>query len=115
MSQSTGTARAIEFNLASLKWEFVKEGVVKTDLGGELPEVLVMTMSNEEFKKIHGKKKAAMHYLDAQNIFKRKLVNLVFSEVTKHAKGIFWVVIAAHSGKSTASLVAWQVRGKDKD
>jgi hypothetical protein len=115
MKQSIGTATALKIDLASLKWHLLKPNVTKTDLGGQLPEVLIMTMSNEEFEKIRGDKKVAMDHLDDQKIFKRKLIDLVLADVTQNDHGAFWLVIVAHSGKSTGCITAWQVPKRDKD
>lgn len=101
-------------NLASLKWQLLKPDVTKTDLGGDLPEVAILTMSNEQFEKIRGPKKAAMDYLDDRHILKRKLIDLVFSDVTPSADGLGWVVVLSHSGKSTGCILAWQLPRESK-
>ncbi|HXY24182.1 MAG TPA: hypothetical protein VEI73_05995 [Candidatus Acidoferrum sp.] len=112
MKQSMGAAVATKIDLGSLKWHLLKANVAKTDLGGELPEVAIMTMSNEQFEKIRGEKKAAMEYLDAQKILKRKLIDLVFGDVTENRDGGTWIVILGHTGKSTGCVIAWQVPNK---
>ena len=95
--------------LASLKWQMLKEGVSKTDMGKGLPEVLIQTVSNHEFEKIHASEDAAMDYLEGQHIFKRKLIKVVFCAVTPTDDGDGWILITTHTPHSTASIVAWQI------
>lgn len=97
-------------DLASLKWHLLQPNVTKTDLGGELPEVVVMTLSNQQFQTINGNKNAALTYLINQKIFKKKLLNVVFCGVRASADGMGqWILILPHTYQSTAFIVAWQI------
>ncbi len=95
-------------DLGSLKWQVLKEGASKTDLGSGLPEVAILKVSNEQFKKIHASKAAALKYLDDQHIFKRKLIKVVFCQVTPNESD-GWILLISHTPQSTACIVAWQI------
>jgi hypothetical protein len=98
----------VKVDLGSLKWQMLKEGASKTDLGPGLPEVAILKVSNEEFEKIHASKAAALKFLDNQHIFKRKLIKVVFCVVTRnHSDG--WLLIIPHTPDSTACIIAWQI------
>jgi hypothetical protein len=101
--------QAAKINLTSLEWRLLKPSVSKTDLGGDLPEVAILTLSNEEFEKIHASEIAAKKYLDDQKILKRKLIHAIFPDVTPREDGGGWILIVAHTGKSTGCIVAWQL------
>ena len=102
-------------DLKSLQWQLLQPNVTKTDLGGQLPEVAILTLSNEQFRKIYASKDAAKDYLDSQHIFKRKLVDVVFCDVTASDDGGLWVIIIPHTLHSTASIVAWQIPQKGQE
>jgi len=102
-------------DLASLKWQMLKEGVTKTDMGEGLPEVAILIVSNDQFKKIRASKKAAKEYLDSQHIFKRKLIKVVFCDVTPSDDGDGWILLLPHTPHSTASISAWQIPKEMKD
>jgi hypothetical protein len=99
----------VKVNLKSLKWHMLKEGVSKTDMGEGLPEVAILIVSNDQFEKIHASKKAAKDYLDSQHIFKRKLIKVVFCDVTPSDDGDGWILLLPHTPHSTASISAWQI------
>ena len=90
-------------------WQTLSEHQWKTDLGGELPEVLILKMSNDEFEKFHASKKAAKAYIDGTHFLKRKLINVVFCDIVKHKGDEEWFVIVIHTTHSTATVVAWQI------
>ncbi len=97
-------------NLASLQWHLLQSNVTKTDLGGDLPEVVVMTLSNQQFQAINGNTNAALKYLIDQKSFKKKLLNVVFCGATASADGMGqWILIIPHTFQSTAYIVAWQI------
>ncbi len=100
--------------LASVEWHLLKPGVTKTDLGGKLPEVAILILSNEQFEKIHASKKAALEYLQSQHIFKRKLIAVVFCGVRANKEGGDWILIIPHTYQSTAFIVAWQTSKETK-
>lgn len=96
-------------SLASLKWKMLSAGAYKTDLGDGLPEVAILKLSDDQFAQIYASKEAAMAYLDNQQIFKRKLIEVVFCDVTPNKGGGTWILIIPHTLHSTASIVAWQL------
>jgi hypothetical protein len=115
LPREQGFAREeVKFDLGSLKWEMTKGGVPKTDLGPGLPEVAILNVSNDLFEKIHASKAAALKYLEDQHIFKRKLIKIVFCDVTPNDDGDGWILIIPHTPLSTASIVAWQIPKKMK-
>ncbi|HKV27419.1 MAG TPA: hypothetical protein VJN90_03990 [Candidatus Acidoferrales bacterium] len=81
----------------------------KTDLGGDRPEVVVLALSNEQFKKFHASTAAAKKFIDNGHFFKRKLIRVVFVNHAPNDNGTSWLLIISHSLQSTAAVVAWQV------
>jgi hypothetical protein len=102
-------------DLASLKWQMLKEGVTKTDMGEGLPEVAILIVSNDQFKKIHASEHAAMKYLEDQHIFKRKLIKVRFCDVKASDDGERWILLMPHTPHSTASIIAWQIQKEMKE
>ncbi len=90
-------------------WQTLSEGVWKTDLGADRPEVVILKMSNEEFEKFHASKKAARAYIDDHHFLKRKLLKVVFIDVVYAKNGQGWWVCVPHSTHSTAGILAWQI------
>ncbi len=102
--------------LESLKWNLLKPNIAKTDLGGNLPEVVILRVSNEEFEKIHASKIAAKKYFDGQHIFRKKLIRVVFCSVwpQPHDPGGDWIVATTHTVYSTACISAVQLSKETK-
>lgn len=90
------------------RWRKRAKGVWKTDLGGRRPEVLILVLSNEEFRKFHASTKAAMLYIDRRHFLKRKLIKVVFANHAPNGKGGDWIVIIGHTDYSTAAVLAYQ-------
>lgn len=101
--------------LPSLEWKMLSEGASKTDLGPGLPEVAILKVSNDQFKKIHASNDAAMDYLESQHIFKRKLIKVFFCRVTPNDDGDGWILMISHTPQSTALIVAWEIPHKMKE
>jgi len=93
----------------ALAWKTLSPHAWKTDLGGELPEVLILRMSNKEFEKFHASEEAAKKFIDSLHFLKRKLINVVFCDVVPHKGGEEWYVVISHTTHSTAAVIAWQV------
>ncbi len=89
-------------------WKRKRGGAWYTDLGGKLPDMAVLCMTNAEFKKFRASRKAAMNYIDRRHILKRKLINLVFGSIVRNKTDHGWVVMMAHTLHSTAVITAWQ-------
>lgn len=102
--------------LESLKWALLKPDIIKTDMGGTLPEIVILRLSNEEFEKIHASKIAAKKYFDRQHIFRRKLIRVVFCSVwpQPHDPGGDWIVATMHTVYSTACISAVQLAKETK-
>jgi len=97
-------------DLAKLQWHLLQPNATKTDLGGNLPEVAIVTLSNDQFQLINGKESAAMKYFEEQKIFKRNLYHVKFCDVTASRDGTGpWILTVSHTYLSTAYVVAWQV------
>ncbi len=103
---------AMPISLTSLQWHLLQPNVTKTDLGGILPEVIILTLSNEQFEKIHASTAAAKEYLNDQKIFKKPLLKVIFCNVKSNAGGAQWILIIPHTYQSTGCIVAWQVPKK---
>lgn len=113
VKEKTLADQAVQINLAGLQWHLLQPTATKTDLGGDLPEVAILTLSNDDFMKINGNRDVAMKYLIDQGIFKKKLLNVVFCGVTPSNDGSGqWILIIPHTYQSTAYIVAWQVPQK---
>lgn len=98
-------------DFSALKWQVLSPTAAKTDLGGKLPEVVILKVSNEQFMRIYpNKEEVAKAYLDGLKVFKRPLIKVVFCDVypTRTSKAD-WLVISPHTTHSTASITAWQL------
>lgn len=96
---------------SALVWKTLSERAWKTDMGGDLPEVLILKMSNAEFKIFSASEKAAKEILDKLLFLKKKLINVVFCDIVpqpdpKCTKE--WILVVSHTTHSTAGVVAWQ-------
>jgi hypothetical protein len=91
------------------QWQKLSEDVWKTDLGAEWPEVVILQMSQDDFKDFHSSTAAAMDYIDKRGYLKQKLIEIVFGEVVPQKNdGGVWTIIVVHTLKSTAVVIAWQ-------
>jgi hypothetical protein len=92
------------------QWLMMAKNAYKTDLGDALPEVVILTMSAEAFKKFSKSKRSAMEYIDGLHILKQKLIDLVFADVwPAEPTGGEWILIISHTTHSTATVVAWEL------
>lgn len=92
-----------------LAWKEFSKNCWKTDLGGDLPEVIILHMADHEFQEFRKSEAEAKAFLDHHGYFKRKLINLVFADVVPCTDGRWWWVIVSHTTHSTAVVVAFQV------
>lgn len=60
-------------------WQTLSRDAWKTDLGDDLPGVLVLELSNEDYKEFQTSEAAAMKYLDDRKYMKRELIKVVFA------------------------------------
>ncbi|HEV2205160.1 MAG TPA: hypothetical protein VGR36_01390 [Candidatus Acidoferrales bacterium] len=90
------------------RWRKLAKNVWKTDLGRDLPEVVVLRMSDEEFKEFHSSVRVAKNFLDKRKYLKRKLIKLVFTSVKRNTKCGEWTLIVVHTLQSTGFVTAWQ-------
>jgi hypothetical protein len=89
-------------------WKTLSASRWKTDLGGDLPEIVILVMTNDEFEKFRKSKRAAMKFVDDEKLLKRKLINLIFADVMGTKGGECWIVVLTHTTHSTAVIIAWQ-------
>ncbi|HEV2617606.1 MAG TPA: hypothetical protein VGU63_13455 [Candidatus Acidoferrales bacterium] len=89
-------------------WRKLSASAWKTDLGGRRPEVVVLALSNEEYRKFHASTTAAKRFIDRAHFFKRKLIKVVFVNHASSDDDSSWLLIISHSLQSTAAVVAWQ-------
>lgn len=94
---------------AKLGWKQLTPRRWKTDLGGKFPEIVILVMTNTEFKQFHSSTNAAMKFLDKSGLLKRKLIALVFVDVVDNPGGKDWIVIVSHTTHSTAGVLAWHI------
>jgi hypothetical protein len=91
------------------KWRKMAAAVWKTDLGEDLPEVAILRMSDEEFRKFHSSARYAKAYIDKHHYLKRKLIKFRFVSVTWQRKhGGHWSLLLVHTPLSTGTVIAWQ-------
>lgn len=90
-------------------WKEFSKNCWKTDLGGDLPEVIILHMADKEFQEFRKSEAEAKAFLDNHGYFKRKLINLIFCDVVPCPNGVAWWVIVIHTLHSTAVIVAFQV------
>ncbi|HTU36225.1 MAG TPA: hypothetical protein VMF66_20670 [Candidatus Acidoferrum sp.] len=91
------------------KWRKLAKGVWKTDLGKELPEILVLRMTDAEFRKFRSSVRFAQTYIDKRKYLKRKLIKFVFTSVVgERGSRNAWSLILVHTTLSTGRVIAWQ-------
>jgi hypothetical protein len=89
------------------KWRKLASGAWKTDLGDDLPEVAILRMSDEEFRKFSSSARFAKSYIDRKRYLKRKLIKFAFVSVPRRRRGCIWTVMLTHTPESTGKVVAW--------
>jgi hypothetical protein len=95
--------------VAPVEWRQLASDVWKTDLGEGFPEVAILRMSDEEFRKFHSSARFAQSYIDKHKYLKRKLIKFKFvSVVGRRGSKKPWCLILTHTPESTANLIAWQ-------
>lgn len=90
------------------RWKMLSGAVWKTDLGGDLPEVVILVLSDDEFRKFHASTGAAKRYIDKRGFLKRKLIKVVFVNQAPSSNGGDWTVMISHTVWSTAAVIAYQ-------
>lgn len=91
------------------KWRKLAKNAWNTDLGNDLPEILVLRMSDQEFRKFHSSARFAQTYIDKHKYLKRKLIKFVFTSIVgERGSKEAWSLILIHTPQSTARLIAWQ-------
>ena len=87
-----------------------KDGFWKTDLGSNLPEVVILKLSDADYRKDFGNKdkKRAKKYIDTNGFLKAPLIQVNFGDVCPGGKGKDWYIVIGHTLHSTASIIAWQ-------
>jgi hypothetical protein len=91
-------------------WQLISQRVYKTDLGEGQPEVVIILMPNQAFKKFSKSKKAAAEYIDGLHFLKAKLNKLVFAAIVPEKNSVSdWLVIITHTTHSTVAIVAEQI------
>ncbi len=94
------------------KWRKVAKNAWKTDLGAGLPEVVIVEMSNSEYKKFRSSERAAKRYINNRKYLRKPTREVVF---TKGASSLGtdgdlgWIVIIAHTPDSMVLIAASQM------
>jgi hypothetical protein len=90
------------------KWRKLASGVWKTDFGDDMPEVAILRMSNEEFRKFQSSARFAKSYIDKKRYLKRKLIKFAFVSVPRRPQHeCYWTLILSHTPESTGKIIAW--------
>lgn len=91
------------------KWRKLAKNAWKTDLGRDLPEILVLRMSDKEFRKFRSSVRFAQTFIDKHKYLKRKLIKFVFTSVVgERGSKNKWSLILVHTPMSTGRVIAWQ-------
>ncbi|HEV2223151.1 MAG TPA: hypothetical protein VGR84_09125 [Candidatus Acidoferrales bacterium] len=101
--------KSMHAQFAIPRWKMLSRRLWKTDLGGDLPEVVILILSNEEFRKFHASTAAAKRYIDDHHFLKRKLIKVVFVNRSPNDDGTQWLVVISHTIESTAAVLAYQI------
>ena len=91
------------------RWRKRAKGVWKTDLGGKLPEVVILVLSDKEFRKFHASTEVAKRYIDRRHFLKKELEKVVFVNQAPNDSGSDWIIIIDHTDYSTAGILSYQV------
>lgn len=93
------------------KWRKLAKNVWKTDLGAGLPEIVVVEMSNEEYRKFRSSKNTAMKYINDHKFLKKPTREVVFTKgAPLRGKGgdFGWIVLIGHTPDSMVLIAASQ-------
>jgi hypothetical protein len=92
------------------KWRKLAKNAWKTDLGADLPEVVVVEMSDEEYKKFRSSEAAAKKYINDHKYLKKPTRRAVFTKgaPVRGKSGGTWIALIAHTPDSMVLIVASQ-------
>ncbi|HVB36323.1 MAG TPA: hypothetical protein VND42_03700 [Candidatus Acidoferrales bacterium] len=99
-------ARKTMQRIATPSWRKLPNGVWKTDFGVDLPEVVILTMSNEEFEEFRrSSDNAKKRNLNKRGILKRHLIDVVLQKPKRRKRGKCVLLLIYHTPESTGYLV----------
>ena len=91
-------------------WKNLAPNIWKTDLGDDLPEIIVLRVSHDEFTKMTESHDAAMAYFDEPGYLKRKLVNCeILRLLGEKGSTEDWLICGFHKTESWLQMTAWQL------
>lgn len=91
------------------KWRKIAKNAWKTDLGAGLPEIVVVEMSNEEYRKFRSSGRAAKKYINDRKFLKKPTRGVVFTKgAPLPGKGgdFEWLALLIHTVDSMAYAAA---------
>src|SRR5271155_114474 len=86
------------------RWEAVEKDQWRTRLGADYPEIAILQLSDDEYKKFSANPK---QYVDDRHILAAKINKVVAGEILPGRGGLSWHVIIIHTPNSTMTYVAW--------
>lgn len=87
------------------RWKAAGPGRWKTALGPDYPEIVLLYLSNDDYKKFSANPKT---YVDDLHILAKKINKVVAGEIVPGKGAAPWCVHIIHTPNSTVTYVAWQ-------
>lgn len=87
------------------RWKTLGPGRWKTELGPDYPEIVILYLSNDDYKKFSANPK---QYIDDLHILAKKINKVVAGEIVPGKGGAPWFVHIVHTPNSTVTFVSWQ-------
>jgi hypothetical protein len=88
----------------SLRWKQTKNGWI-TKLGAGRPEIVVLQLTDDEYKQMLKRPKA---YFEKLRIFSKKPNKVKFCVTYSGSKGCVWNIVITHTPNSTLAVTSWQ-------
>lgn len=95
---------------AKPRWRRLRKGAWKTDFGTGLPEVVILTISNEEFEEFRAcSDRAKIRSINKRDIMKRNLIDVVLQKPKRRKRGACVLLLIYHTPESTGYIVPFPV------
>lgn len=95
---------------ATPRWRKLRKGAWKTDFGAGLPEVVILTISNEEFEEFRASSdRAKIRNINKRGIMKRDLIDIVLLKSKRRKRGACVLLMIYHTPESTGHIVPFPI------
>jgi len=92
------------------RWRKLRKGAWKTDFGAGLPEVVILTISNEEFEEFRAcSDREKKSNLNKRGIMKRNLIDVVLQKPKRRKRGACVLLLIYHTPESTGYMVPFSI------